>query len=157
MFRPLGGHLQVKLRNLFLYHFFCHIVFHLHQGSLLHYKSIKEDGTQFLVLSVCKIINISQLWPRYMWLVLIAGLPSVGGVIVLCVFNSLLLFLCFCWFPVWVFRQSLVFMVFIRVHGLALIWVRFLFLLQCPPPCPGGCLCTTQHATAPCLCKEINQ
>ena len=37
-----------------------------------------------------------------------------------------------------------VFEVFIGVHGLALIRVRFLFLLLCPPPCPGGCLCTTE-------------
>ena len=34
-----------------------------------------------------------------MWLVLIAGLPP-GGVIVLCVFSSLLLFLCFAGFQV---------------------------------------------------------
>jgi len=37
-----------------------------------------------------------------------------------------------------------VFEVFIAVHGLALIRVSFLFLLLCPPPCPGGCLCTTE-------------
>ena len=39
--------------------------------------------------------------------------------------------------------SQLVFEVFIGVHRLALIWVRFVFLLLCPPPCPGGCLCTT--------------
>jgi len=37
--------------------------------------------------------------------------------------------------------SQLVFEVFVGVHGLALIRVRFLFLLLCPPPCPGGCLC----------------
>ena len=39
--------------------------------------------------------------------------------------------------------SQLVFDVFIGVHGLALIRVRFLFLMLCPPPCPGGRLCTT--------------
>jgi len=113
----------------------------------------------------------------------------VGGVIVLCVFSSLLLFLCFCWFLVscsshfckitliavaevyvagpysWVgggllycvcsplccyfcvsaafqfgylgrvsCSSQLVFGVFIGVHGLASIRVRFLFLLLYPPP-----------------------
>jgi len=36
--------------------------------------------------------------------------------------------------------SQLVFEVFIGVHGLALIRVRFLFPLLCPPPCTGGCL-----------------
>ena len=68
-----------------------------------------------------------------MWLVLIAGLPR-GGVIVLCVFSSMLLFYVSAGFQ---FGYSgrvscssqLVFEVFIGVHGLALIRVRFLFLL----------------------------
>ena len=67
----------------------------------MHYKCIKKDGKVF-VLSVRKTISIKLLWLRYMWLVLIAGLPP-GGVIVLCLFSSTLLFSCFCWFPGWVF------------------------------------------------------
>ena len=51
-----------------------------------------------------------------------------GGGILYCVLSSLLLFLCFCWFPVSC-SSHLVFEVFIGVHWLALIWVRFLFLL----------------------------
>ena len=41
------------------------------------------------------------------------------------------------------------FEVFIGVHGLALIWVRFLFLFLCPPPCPGGCLCIGEAEADP--------
>ena len=37
-----------------------------------------------------------------------------------------------------------VFEVFIGVHGLALIRVRFLFLLLSPSPCRGRCLCTIE-------------
>jgi len=43
----------------------------------MHYKRIKKDGI-FFVLSVRKPISNSLLWPWYMWLVLIAGLPPVG-------------------------------------------------------------------------------
>jgi len=66
-----------------------------------------------------------------------------GGGIVLCVFSSLLLFLCCTGFQAGysgrvLCSSQLVFDVFIGVHRLALIRVRFLFLLLCPPPCPGG-------------------
>jgi len=61
---------------------------------------------------------------------------SGEGFIVLCVLSSLLLFLCFCWFPVSCSSQ-LVFEVFTGVHWLALIRVRFLFLLFVSSSWPG--------------------
>ena len=71
------------------------------------------------------------LWPRCMWLVLFSWLclrcvcVGRGGCCSLCV-SPLLQFLCLCWFPISCSSQ-LVFEVFIVVHCLALIRVRFLF------------------------------
>jgi len=92
MFRPLGGHLQVELRNIFLHHFFFAVLFFIYISDPLNFTSeLRRMEHNLLVLSVRKIIIISYLWPRCMWLVLIVGL---GG-IVLCVLYCLLLFFVF--------------------------------------------------------------
>jgi len=73
---PLGGHLQVELRNLFYISVFAvlFIIF-----ALCITNELRKMETFFFVLSVRKTISISLLWPRYMRLVLIAGLPPEGG------------------------------------------------------------------------------
>ena len=98
-----------------------------------------------LVLFVCKIIDVFPLWPRCIWLVLFSWLclrcAGEGGV---------LFSVCFSFAAIFVFMlvSSLVFE---SISFWGFYWgplpgvdsgplpVPFCW---CPPPCPGGCLCT---------------
>ena len=108
MFRPLGVIFRLSLGTYFT-SVFVLLFFICIRDPLCITSEISKDGTQlFSTVSTydykyfIAVAEVHVAGP-YSWV------ASGGGLLYCVFFPSLLLFLCFCWFPGWIFGWSLVF------------------------------------------------